>query len=136
MGATADKIVKAIREYDRAGVLDLSSFRAANATAGDARGAVPIRELTAKGYDPAHAALVYAQNFASLVAEQISERSELREYANIVGKAEDDYHPGFPPLSPITNSHFTTWAFFDVLFGRRSRETIGTCLLRLAQETP
>ena len=30
-------------------------------------------------------------------------------------------------------SHFTTWAFFDVLFGQ-SHETIGTCLLRLARE--
>ena len=60
---------------------------------------------------------------------------ELKKYADIVGKAEDDYQPSFPPMSPVTTSHFTMWALFDVLFGQ-SHETIGTCLLRLARDMP
>ncbi len=36
--------------------------------------------------------------------------------------------PGGPPMSPLTGSYFTTWAFFDCRFGPDD-ETIGTCLL-------
>ena len=136
MGTTADKIAKAILAYERSGVIDLSSYRAAKVAVEEARlGDDRLRELLATGYDPAHAALIYAQNFASFLSEQMSPMKELRQYAGIVGKAEDDYQPGFPPLSPVTTSYFTTWAFFDVLFGQ-SHETIGTCLLRLARDMP
>ena len=34
-------------------------------------------------------------------------------------------------LRPLTGSYFTTWAFFDVRFGR-DKETIGTCLTDLS----
>ncbi len=136
MGTTADKIAKAILVHERSGVIDLSRYRAAKAAVADARlGDDRLRELLAKGYDPAHAAFVYAQNFASFLSEQLSARKELRRYADIVGEAEVDYHPSFPPLSPITKSYFTTWALFDLLFGQ-SHETIGTCLLRLARDMP
>ena len=132
MGTTADKIAKAIRGSARSGVIDLSSYRAAKAVVEDAGlGDDRLRELLAKGYDPAHAAFVYAQNFASFVAEELSGLKEFRQFSTIVGKAEDDYLPGYPPQSPVTVSHFTMWAFFDVQFGQ-SHETMGTCLLRLA----
>jgi hypothetical protein len=39
-----------------------------------------------------------------------------------------------PPMSPLTPSYFTTWAFFDVQFGA-SRETMGTTILRVAELT-
>jgi len=35
--------------------------------------------------------------------------------------------PQGPPASPLTKSYFTSWAFFDVQFGK-DKETIGTCL--------
>src|SRR5271166_115265 len=136
MGTTADKITKAILAHERSGVIDLSSYRAAKVAVEDARlGDDRLRELLATGYDPAHAAFIYAQNFASFLSEQMSPMKELRQYASIVGKAEDDYRPSFPPLSPVTTSYFTMWAVFDVLFGQ-SHETIGTCLLRLARDMP
>ena len=136
MGTTADKIAKAILSHERSGVVDLSSYRAGKAAIEDARlGDDRLRELLTTGYDPAHAAFIYAQNFASYLSEQMSPMKELRQYASIVGKAEDDYRPSFPPESPVTTSYFTMWAFFDLLFGQ-SHETIGTCLLRLARDMP
>ncbi len=136
MGTTADKIAKAILARERSGVIDLSSYRAVKAAVEDARlGDDRLRDLLAKGYDPAHAAYIYAQNFASFLSEQMSSMKELRQFAGIVGEAEDDYLPSFPPQSPVTTSHFTMWALFDVLFGQ-SHETIGTCLLRLARDMP
>lgn len=90
-----------------------------------------IRELVGAGHDPLHAVYIQAQNLTSVFAEAVSELEELHEYAEIVGDAEEDYMPEGPPISPLTRSYFTTWAFFDVPFGRE-RETVGTCLLDLA----
>ncbi len=40
--------------------------------------------------------------------------------------------PGGPPMSPLTGSYFTTWAFYDLRLGPDD-ETIGTCLLDVAE---
>jgi len=58
---------------------------------------------------------------------------EAKGFVKIVSAAEDEYMPGYPPMSPVTNSYFTMWAMFDVQFGC-SRETIGTCVLRATRE--
>jgi hypothetical protein len=136
MGTTADKIAKAILAQERSVVIDLSSYRAGKAAIEDARlGDGRLRELLTRGYDPAHAAFIYAENCASFLSEQMSAMKELRQFAGIVEKAEDEYQPSFPPVSPVTKSYFTMWALFDVLFGQ-SRETIGTCILRVSRDMP
>lgn len=86
-----------------------------------------------RGYHPNHAVYIATQNLVSYLAEELSALPEMREYSAIVGRAEDEYMPGGPPLSPLTTTYFTTWAFFDVPFGR-DRETIGTCLLDIGPE--
>jgi len=135
MGTTADKIAKAILTLERSGGIDLSAYRAVKTDFGEARlGDDRLRELW-KTYDPAHASMLYAQNFASFLSEEMSRMRELRQYADSVIEAEDEYYPGYPPKSPVTTSYFTTWALFDLLFGQ-SHETIGTCILRLAQDVP
>lgn len=82
--------------------------------------------------DPVHAAYVCVQNITSVFAEAISPLPEMGPYYEAAAKAEDEYMPGGPPMSPLTNSYFTAWAFFDLRFGR-DRETIGTILLDLAE---
>ena len=95
------------------------------------RGIPDLKELIAGGHHPIHAAYVRAQNYASGFAEVVSQLKELEEYVKVVGSAEDTYLPSGPPMSPLTGSYFTTWAFFDVRFGPDG-ETLGTCILDLA----
>jgi hypothetical protein len=87
-----------------------------------------IQALIDKGLDPVHAAYVYVQQSTSYFAEQVSVLPEMRTYAKIVGAAEDEYMPGFPPMSPVTTSFFTTWAFYDLRIGGTG-DTIGGCLI-------
>ena len=91
-----------------------------------------VEALVRSGHDPLHAAYVAAQNFTSFFAESVSQFPEFDPYCKIVGPAQDEYMPSGPPMSPLTLSYFTTWAFFDVRFGPDG-ETIGTCLLDLAE---
>ena len=82
-------------------------------------------------YDPAHAVHIVCQNLISVFAEHVSTFPEMKAYRKLAGRAEDLYIPQGPPISPLTVSYFTLWAFFDLRFGE-SQETIGTCFLDLA----
>jgi hypothetical protein len=90
-----------------------------------------VQASVRSGHDPLHAAYVAAQNFTSFFAERVSQFPEFAPYGDIVGPAQDEYLPAGPPMSPLTASYFTTWAFFDVRFGPDG-ETVGTCLLDVA----
>ncbi|MBI1881170.1 MAG: hypothetical protein HYR94_23570 [Chloroflexi bacterium] len=86
-----------------------------------------------RDFHPVHAVYLAAQNTVSFLAEQLSVLPELAEYYDMMVEAEDEYMPDGPPLSPLTRTYFTTWAFFDAPFGR-DRETIGTCVLDLGPD--
>ena len=78
--------------------------------------------------DPLHTVYTAVQHAASIFAERVSVLDEFEPYYDIVTKAEDEYMPSGPPMSPLTRSYFTTWAFFDLGFGPY-KETMGKCLL-------
>jgi hypothetical protein len=103
--------------------------------AGSIRDALDARkhESTARSrrgepLDPLHAVYAAVQNFSSVFAERVSVLPEFDAYYRVVLDAQETYMPGGPPMSPLTGSYFTTWAFYDLRFGPDD-ETIGTCLL-------
>jgi len=81
-----------------------------------------------EGFHPAHAAYVHTQNQVSVMSEQPTALKEMRPFADIISKAEDLYVPSGPPISLLTTSYFTCWAFFDACAGP-ANETIGTTIL-------
>jgi hypothetical protein len=80
------------------------------------------------GFHPAHAAYVYTQNQVSIMSEQLTALKEMAPFTEIISRAEDLYLPSGPPMSPLTTSYFTCWAFFDACAGA-ANETIGTTIL-------
>ena len=74
-----------------------------------------VQSLVAQGYDPLHAVYIAVQNITSVFAECVSVLPELKSYYKTVGDAEEEYMPSGPPMSPLTTSYFTTWAFFTCL---------------------
>jgi hypothetical protein len=86
------------------------------------------RQKELAGLDPAHAAYIYAQHQVSVMSERLTALKEMAPFAEIISKAEDLYMPSAPPMSPLTRSYFTCWAFFDACAGPAS-ETIGTTIL-------
>ena len=125
MGQIGEQLVACFKETVEANEEGLRDFVQV------AEGVHDIEQLVRSGHDPLHAVYIQAQNLTSLFAEDVSQLDELDEYAEMVGDAEDTYMPDGPPISPLTRSYFTTWAFFDMRLGP-DEETIGTCLLELA----
>src|SRR6516162_6226012 len=117
MGTTADKIAGKVDSQLKSKIIDLSGIRAAQQLFQEARiDADGLEKLMLKGHDPCHALYIFAQNFASVLGEQLAEMKETRQFVKVVSGAEDEYQPGGPPISPLTASYFTMWALFDVLF--------------------
>jgi len=87
-----------------------------------------VETLVKDGLDPLFAVYASVQNITSVFSECVSVLPELEPYYDVIAAAEDEYMPSGPPMSPLTGSYFTTWAFFDLRFGDEL-ETIGTCLL-------
>jgi len=85
-----------------------------------------VEMLIKDGLDPIHAVYAYIQQISSHFAEGVSQLPEMKAYAKLAGEAEDEYMPSGPPISPLTASYFTCWAFYDLRFGKGG-DTIGTC---------
>src|ERR1019366_1272538 len=75
-----------------------------------------LDKLIEQGFDPVHVVYVYVQNISSFFAEGVSHLPEMKAFAKIYTNAEDEYMPSGPPMSPLTTSFFTAWAFYDLRF--------------------
>jgi hypothetical protein len=93
-------------------------------------GVKDIQSLINDGLDPIHAVYAFVQQMSSMFAEGVSQLPEMKAYYKAAAAAEDEYMPEGPPISPLTGSFFTTWAFFDLRFGK-SGDTIGGCQIEL-----
>ena len=132
MGQISDKLLKRLGRSRRL----ITELRGASRSIRDALGALKqgrtARSRRGEPLDPLHAVYVAVQNFSSVFAERVSSLPEFDPYYRVVLQAQESYMPGGPPMSPLTGSYFTTWAFYDLRFGPDD-ETIGTCLLDVGQ---
>ena len=127
----ADKLVKKMHRYIRGNVVDLAAVMAGREYAEALQKDVVTREDLVK-YHPAHATYVHAQNQTSVMVEQLASLPEMERLDRLVTKASDDYMPSGPPMSPLTASFFTCWAFFDVCVGV-AHETFGTTTMAVGE---
>lgn len=132
LGPIARKFLKRLREFRGRRDHDLAAVITGGRRARALQKTVAGEKRLA-GFHPAHAIYVYAQNQVSVLSEQVTELPELAPFVRLIAPAEEEYMPGGPPMSPLTASYFTSWAFFDAAVGAE-RETIGTCILALLHE--
>ena len=91
----------------------------------------PPKHWIEEGYTPQHAFYVWGQHLVSTFVEEVTSLyRETEDYSRKHVKAEDEYMPSGPPVSPLTGSYFSYWASFDLRFGKHS-ETMGQALVDL-----
>jgi hypothetical protein len=74
------------------------------------------------------AAYIYVTNWALGLVEAVQDLPELRRHIDRIAKAEEEYMPEGPPMSPITRSMFNAWSLWDLAVGVK-RESLGSILL-------
>jgi hypothetical protein len=128
MKKIAAKIAQGFLKHQSNNVVDFSTYKNVQGQiAQDFGKLVNSKKLIEKGKDIQYAIYMEAQNVLSLLVEQISALPELDKLNKIVAKAEKEYMPGWPPMSPISNTYFSTWLIFDVKAGF-DKESYFSCI--------
>ena len=129
MGVIGKKLASRLRkEKNLLGRLQRKAVAEFSKVPRDLQGTVNLGGVV---YDSHYAAYSAGQNFTSIFMEEVTQFPEFDVFWKIYGPAVKEYMPEGPPISPLTGSFFSTWALFDLPFGKE-RETIGTCLLDVA----
>jgi hypothetical protein len=128
-GPIAKKVVAKVKRHLGRRVVDIKRVLDGLALAEGLQKTIATQKHLAS-LDPAHAVYAYTQNQVSVLSEQLTGLKEMAPFADIISQAEDLYEPSGPPMSPLTTSYFTCWAFFDACAGP-ANETIGTTILEV-----
>lgn len=127
-GPIARKVIKASNYHFKNKIINLSDWRESKIIAEEYQKSV-ISENNLEQYDPLHAVYMYAQNQLSLLIEQITALPMLKKLSEAYEKAEEDYLPSYPPMSPLTKSYFFCWGAFDLSTGGAKKETIASVVI-------
>ncbi|WP_020586621.1 hypothetical protein [Desulfobacter curvatus] len=127
MGPISKKIISGLKKAKKKKIINFQELKEAKIHAENLEGTIISKEELGK-YDPLHAIYIYAQNKVSVLVEQLSDLSAVSKLTNILEQADDTYMPSFPPQSPVTQSYFTCWGFFDLVVGIK-KESFGTIIL-------
>jgi hypothetical protein len=128
----ARRVVERMRRLVRSKVTNLAAFREGNAYAEALQSTVATPEHL-KETHPGFAIYAHVQNQMSVMAEQLLQLREMKAFGKLIGAAQDEYLPSWPPMSPVTTSFFWSWATFDAAVSAH-RETLGSVTLRVATE--
>lgn len=130
MGIISAKLRKRFNDIKNQKIINIKDLHEAKKKSEEDLKSIKTPQQLGTDYHPFHAVYVSTQNLVSLLAENLTVFEELDELSSKVEKAQDTYMPDYPPMSPVTQSFFTFWAFFDLRFGI-DKETIGTCIIDL-----
>jgi len=90
-----------------------------------------LQEIIRDGTDPRLALVFRVQNLVSTFVESVCQLPKAsNKFRSTLQKAGEDYMPGWPPMSPVTQSFFTLWAFHDLELDApkfTGKETLGKC---------
>jgi hypothetical protein len=132
-GKMAENLAAKMRRPLRPGVVKLRDFVLGRASARKQLAEIKSsKSLVAAGRNPLHAAYLHGQNYLSVFGELACKLSEFERYQAVVVEAEENYVPGWPPISPVSVSFFTSWALLDLPISD-SDETICTCALEIGR---
>lgn len=127
-GPIARKLIAQIGSQRDANVINLAAVRA---------GREAVASLTAelaadRGLPPTLDVYTRVHNAAMAILEQVKEHPALRKLVGKIQKAEDEYMPSGPPMSPLTGAFFWAWALWDLGVGA-PQETFGAILVALGE---
>ena len=129
----AEELVGGMRQSVRPGVLKLRNFVQGRPAARKLMAEVKsIESLVASGSHPLHAAYSSAQTYLSVFSELASTLREFKDFTAVVHDAEATYMPSWPPISPVSVSFFTSWAFLDLPVAATG-ETICSCAVEIGR---
>ena len=127
----AEKIIAELTEIIKKKIIDIRDIKKAKIRAEKLEATVSSEKKLAR-LDPLHAVYVYGQNKMSVLIEQLAELPVVAKLADAYTLADQEYMPAGPPISPLTYSYFSCWAFFDLCV-ESTRESFGSIAIEVCK---
>jgi hypothetical protein len=127
----AGKIISTLLSLKAGKVVDLAAWRRGMAEA-KRLGDTSRPSAEAEAVSTAFAAYAFVTNWVMGLVEVVQELPELRPLLDRVEKAEEEYKPSGPPMSPLTKSFFWHWMLYDFGVGA-ARESLGSVILAVGR---
>ncbi|MBN2524749.1 MAG: hypothetical protein JXR76_00050 [Deltaproteobacteria bacterium] len=123
-GPLAQKVADELLRFRQNKTVDLAAWKAGKLNAADYQTEIAKnKDLSSLKWD--HAIYMYVQNQISVIAEQILMLPKMSWFYDILTKAENEYTPTGPPMSPLTGTFYFCWSMFDLCKGA-STETVAS----------
>ncbi|MBN2528467.1 MAG: hypothetical protein JXR76_18915 [Deltaproteobacteria bacterium] len=123
-GPLAKKIVREAGPFRKTDVVNLSTYKTDMSNSEALRNTAAVNDaLETNEID--HAVYTFVQNQMSVISEQVLMLPQMSWFRDAIDKAEEEYRPSGPPMSPLSPSYFFCWSTFDMCKGA-SRETLGS----------
>lgn len=90
-------------------------------------------EMIEDGADPQFVLYSTTQLQLLAVAAMLEQSGVVDEYHEAVEAGLETYMPGFPPMSPVTDSYFYSWALCDLRFGD-NEDNVGEIAIEVMSE--
>jgi len=124
-GPIADKLIRGIRKASRETIVKFEDWKYAKKYSNaKTHNLVPGLAELHPLYSIYTDVFIEVQNFIEYLVE-LPGIDKLHQSWN---KAQDTYLPSYPPMSPITDSYFSTWSVFDMAVGVK-RESYATLMI-------
>ena len=129
MGPISKKVIAGLKKAKNQKIIQFEELKEAKIYTDDLEKSVATEEQLSD-HDSLHAIYIYAQNRVSVLVEQLADLKSLSKLTGTLDQADDIYLPSSPPQSPLTQSYFTCWGFFDLSVGIK-KESFGTVIIDL-----
>jgi hypothetical protein len=127
----ATKVIEGLRQSMNSKIIDMMSWKKGVAEAESIAGKSPSFNALSH-LDPNHAVYMHSMNTLSDYVESICQLPAVKKITDLYAKAEDEYMPGGPPMSPLTKTYFSCWGLLDLSVGK-GRESFATIVLALCR---
>ncbi|MBN2529423.1 MAG: hypothetical protein JXR76_23750 [Deltaproteobacteria bacterium] len=122
--ALSQKVISEVSRFRQNKVVDINSWKTGKLSAEAFHKEIAEnKDLSALKWD--HAIYMYVQNVVSHITEQVVMLPQMSWFHDILYRADNEYTPTGPPMSPLTGTFFFCWSMFDVCKGA-SRETVAS----------
>ncbi len=128
----AKRIINDINRLLERKIIDIDEIRNAHRIAEELEAHIHS-DTELKQLDPLHAVYVYAHNRMDILAEQLLKLPACAKMVSAMRDAYTMYMPGFPPMSPVTDSYFSCWASLDLEVGL-GKESLAKIVIELSRK--
>lgn len=123
-GPLAQKVAGELRRFRQNNMVDLAAWKTGKLNAAEYQKEIAENKShSSLWWD--HAIYMHVQNQISVMTEQILMLPHMSWFNDILTRAENEYTPSGPPMSPLTGSFYFCWSMFDLCKGA-SRETVAS----------